>query len=327
MPELILGTEPYIPRASIGGSDIGTLLGVNRYGNPVSVYERITAMLNGRAYASTPDNPDMERGRELEPACVRKYERETGRRTIHGGATVVHPTRPYMHANVDRLIVDRDPMIELRNPPDTGILEAKCPRSTVWRATRETGVNPSYYAQLQHYFAVTDLTWGSFAFLNAEDWLLHTFDVERDEPQIAQIFEVCEHFWSMVQAGSFNAQRLAAHTMPIAEETVARAQLTAGSLVRETRVWSEALSNVKECNMRFALAKSSKEAADETLKALVEFEGVEEVVVPGIGKVTYKEQDRTGIDMGRLKDDHPEIVSQYQTITTYPVLRTSFGRR
>jgi putative phage-type endonuclease len=330
MPDLANpGAEPYVPRPSIGGSDIGTLLGVNRHQSDArSIYERITAVLDSRPVVVTPDNPDMERGRELEAACVRKYERDTGRRTIHFGPAITHPDRPYMHANPDRLIVDATDDEVRAAMRGTGILEAKCPRLPVWRATREVGVNPSYYAQLQHYLAVTGLAWGSFAFLNAEDWVLYTIDVERDEEMIAQIFEVCDHFWEMVQAGNFDAQRLARHTETISEETRARAQLTAGSLVRDTPAWKQTLSAVKEAREKYAIAKAIKEGFEEVLKELVETEGVTEVVVPGIGKVTYKEQDKPWLDLDALKEDHPDLnLLPYQRRTVFRVLRPSFGRR
>ena len=324
------GAEPYVPRPSIGGSDIGTLLGVNRHGDARSVYERITAILDSRPYVGQPDNPDMERGRELEAACVRKYERDTGRMTVHFGPAITHPDRPYMHANPDRLIVATEESMVSR--PDfaigTGILEAKCPRLPVWRATREVGVNPSYYAQLQHYLAVTGLTWGSFAFLNAEDWVLHTVDVERDEPMIAQIYEVCDHFWEMVQSGRFNPQQLSLYTETISEETRVRAQLTAGSIVRETPAWRQALANVKAKREAFAIANAEKEASEDILKQLIEAEGVTEVVVPGIGKVTYKEQDKPWFDHKQLAEEHPELdLTPYQRRTAFSVLRPSFGRR
>jgi putative phage-type endonuclease len=321
------GAQPYVPRPSIGGSDIGTLLGVNKYGDARAVYDRITAILANRALVSQPDNPDMERGRELEAACVRKYERDLGRMTVHFGPAITHPDRPYMHANPDRLIAscERDDTTQRLG---TGILEAKCPRLPVWRATREVGVNPSYYAQLQHYLAVTGLQWGSFAFLNAEDWLLHTIDVERDDDMIAQIYEVCDHFWAMVQSGVFNPQQLAFHTETISEETRARAQLTAGSVVRETPAWRTALANMKAKREAYAIANAEKEAAEDVLKSLVEAEGVAEVVVPGIGKVTYKEQDKPWFDTKQLIEDHPEMdLTPYMRRTVFSVLRPSFGRR
>lgn len=326
------GAQAYVPRPSIGGSDIGTLLGVNRYGDPAQVYERIATILDGRPVPASLDNPDMERGRELEAACVRKYERETGYSTVHFGPAVTHPTHPYMHANPDRLIIGRRTAEQFIAMPsakkESGILEAKCPRLPVFKATREVGVNPSYYAQLQHYLAVTDLTWGSFAFLNAEDWELHTIDIARDEEMIAQIFDVCEHFWAMVQSGTFNAATLHSHTLAIAEETKARAQLTAGSVVRDTHAWRNAMTTVKAKRESFALAKAEKEMAEEVLKSLVEQEGVTEIVIPGLGKVTYKEQDRTGFDLDAFLADHPDLdVERYRTRTVYSVLRPTFGRR
>lgn len=326
MPDTDL--SEYVARPSIGGSDIGALLGVNRYKTAASVYDRIVTILDGGPLAVTNDSNDAERGRELEAACVRKYERETWRQTARG-ETVTHPEYPFMHANVDRLIVQTtggDPYQDR----GTGILEAKCPRLPNWRMTREMGVDPSYYAQVQHYMAVAGLSWASFAFLNAEDWVLHTIDIDRDEEMIADIYAVCEGFWVAVQDRARTTVQGIEHLMQTQERaraTQERARLTAGTAVRDTAEWRTALQNVLRAQNEYRIAEVARESAREILTQMIEREGIEAISVPGVGRVTYKEQTHESIDMEQLVLQHPELdLARYVRRTSYRTLRPTFGR-
>lgn len=317
----------YQHRPSIGGSDIGALLGVNRYKTPAQVYDRIVAVLDAQSFEDLPqsiDSNDAERGRELEAACVRKYERETGRQTAYG-VVVTHPDYPFMHANVDRLITggrEDDPFAS----NGTGVLEAKCPRLPNWRTTRDLGVDPSYYAQLQHYLCVTGLGWGSFAFLNAEDWVLHRVDVERDDAMIREIELVCQEFWSVIDRRDRDNAHLTVHDS-YTQATQERARLTAESVVRDTHAWRNALQAVLTAKQEAKIAETALDSAKAVLTEMIEQEGVERIAVPGVGRVSYLEQTREGVNYEQLALDHPEIdISRYITRTAYRVLRPTFGR-
>lgn len=315
------GALAYQHRPSIGGSDIGALLGVNRYRNAASVYDRVRTLLDGGTLPLSGDSNDTERGRELEAAAARKFEREKDRVCVHPGAVVTHETRPYMHANPDRLIVrvrETDPFYDC----GTGILEIKVPRLANFRATLDAGVDPSYYVQLQHYLAVTGMRWGSFAFLNAEDWLLHVVDVPRDEDTIEDIFHACDRFWNMVQ----NRERPDA---PIQEATAIRqrAATTTDRVTRDTSPWIAAMIGLKSAREEFAIANTRKQLAEDAIKAMMELDGIEQVIIPGQGRISYREETRTSFDMDAFSQAHPEIdMEQYRRRTATRAFRPTFGR-
>lgn len=324
MPELANpGSVPYQHRASIGGSDIGALLGVNRYRNAASVYDRVRTLLDGGTMPSSADSNDAERGRELEAAAARKYERDTGRVIAHSGGVVTHPLRPYMHANPDRLILQVTNDVDPFRSKGTGILEVKVPRLANFRATRDVGVDPSYYVQVQHYIAVCDLQWGSFVFLNAEDWITHIIDVERDESVIEDIFEACDRFWEMVQ----RRERPASDIVQRAAEIRASAARTTDRVTRDTPQWISAMARLRAAREEAAIATTAKDLAEDTIKELMELEGIEQAVIPGAGRISYREETRTAFDADRFAEEHPEIdMGQYRRRIATRVFRPTFGR-
>lgn len=326
MPEVAApSTSGYVSRYSIGGSDIGAILGVNRYKEPSAVFDRLIAVREGRTLPSTTSN-DAERGNELEDPAARKYERETGHTVLRMNECYTHPEYPFLHANIDRLIVS-GPRVDAHDGR-AGVLEVKCPRSQGFRATIEGGVDPSYYAQMQHYLCVLGLEWGEFAFLNAEEWRLHTVFVVRDEEHIRRTVEIARQFWAMVESGIRPAPLTAndaagAHAAQIVE-TAAR---TATVQTINTREWASAMASLRAAKAEFAVAETAKKQAEERVKALLDTQGLEAVQVPGIGKVTYKEETRSSFDKERLAQEHPELdLSRYTNRTATRVLRPTWGR-
>lgn len=173
-------------KRSIGGSDVGALMGLNHYSNPELVWEKVLMLTQPQG-----DNAHLRRGRLMEPIVVSEYEFVTKR-----VATTCRKTwsdvKSYLHASPDRIIIGGNV-----DAVDTvGILEAKCNASHVFAATVNHGVPASYYVQTQHYINVMGLSWGSFAALNAEQWKLAWTDMQRDDETIAAIDWAAEKFWN-----------------------------------------------------------------------------------------------------------------------------------
>lgn len=62
---------------SIGGSDVGAILGVNPWTSPLQVWRRIVGL-----DPPQPDNPSMAEGRAMEPVILREYEEDQGCRVL-----------------------------------------------------------------------------------------------------------------------------------------------------------------------------------------------------------------------------------------------------
>ncbi len=145
-------------QTGIGGSDAAAVLGVNPF---------MTA---------------------LEPIAADLYVEKTGR-TIHERDQKRHPDLDFMVGNVDREI------IEGINVDSPGILEIKCPGLQVMAKVKAHGLEDYMMVQLQHYLAIYEYNWGSFALFNAERWELIHFDLQADQDFISILMEKESIFW------------------------------------------------------------------------------------------------------------------------------------
>lgn len=279
----------YFHARSIGGSDAGAIIGVNRYKTVQQVWDRIQGL-----EADQPDNLAMERGRVLEPYLIERYARET-RRTVEPCEFLNSTEHPFMHARPDSVITGG-----LRVAMDgPGILECKVPGSWGFRETKENGIDQSYYAQIQHYMFVTGFKWGSFAVLNPDTFELHWFDVERDEPFVAHMVDNCVRFWNdYVQTGI-------RPPAPLVEQVWPRANIGGEAVTHNEPEWVSALERLKEAKLNEQLAKKGSELAADAVKALMG--DIEVVSVPGVGKISWKESSRTTFDKEQLKLEHADI--------------------
>lgn len=180
----------YINRLNgIGGSEASTVLGINPWQSRLELYYRkVNKYIN--EINTNEDNLIFNIGHALEPIIAEYYTKITKRNLI-SVPQQIHPEYPFMLGNIDRKIIKSERL----NP---GVLEIKTKGTyTEWDNDIEI---PSYYiAQLQHYLAVTGLTWGSFAVLDLGSRKIDITDIERDENFISKLITEEKKFWDLVQ--------------------------------------------------------------------------------------------------------------------------------
>ena len=165
----------------VGGSDIGAILGVNKYRGIVDVY------LSKVENQKTPENNAMYFGTKLEPLIRSEFEER------HIGAYKVYTTDKslkfgILRANLDGIIYD-----ELNKK--YGVLEIKTANQFV-KNEWENGVVPqSYYAQVQHYLAVTGFDFGIIAVLIGGNEYKEYY-IERNQEDVEIIIDTANDFWN-----------------------------------------------------------------------------------------------------------------------------------
>lgn len=92
-------------KKGIGGSDAGSICGLNPYSTAISVFQDKT-QLQAEEKA---DNEAMRQGRDLEEYVARRFTEETGKKVRRANAIFYKEEQPFMLANVDRLIVGKMP--------------------------------------------------------------------------------------------------------------------------------------------------------------------------------------------------------------------------
>lgn len=144
----------------IGGSDIGTICGVNKYSTPRLLYFKKTGQYEDSETMgfSEAAKERMHFGHKLEPVVADEYVQRTGKRAVICPATLQHKDYPWALANIDRVLVDE-------NDTPYGLLEIKTADARLLKDWENGDMPTSYIYQLQWYLFVTNLEYGAFAAL------------------------------------------------------------------------------------------------------------------------------------------------------------------
>jgi predicted phage-related endonuclease len=288
---------------TIGGSSVGAVIGLGSFGKtPADIYDGLLAP----GVVTQQRRAVFDRGHAMEPIIADIYATETGRGLRGNGAErFIHRDFWWMHGSSDRSIVSLGHAPETLSPVVTaghGILEIKCLGQYTFRETKENGIDPSYYAQLQHYLDVRGYTWGSFAVFNAEEWELYWFDVPRDDEFIGQKNDILMAFWTenvLARVRPGGERRMVPISVP--------PRVGAEAVERSTDAWVRAMQQVKLHHEAKKLAERQYELARDQMKAMMDADGIEKVIVPGIGKANYTSSVRRTLNEELFRLHHPEI--------------------
>lgn len=127
-------------RNSLGGSDIGAVLGLNKYATPYTVWAEKTGRLPPKE-----DSEAMRQGRDLEPYVAERFSERSGKAVQRVNYLLRNDATPYLHANIDRRIVG-----------EKSGLECKTASALSLRSYASGEFPESYYAQCAAYLAVTE---------------------------------------------------------------------------------------------------------------------------------------------------------------------------
>lgn len=172
-------------RKGIGGSDVGAVLGLNKYKSPYTLW----AEKSGLLHTDEIDNESMRIGRDLEDYVAKRFTEATGHEVVTSPYSFQSKAHPFMLANVDRLLTDEPCGLECKTA------------SALTRYDFENGDIPSsYYCQCMHYMAVTGLKKWYIAILVMGKGF-YWFEIKRDEEEIKALIEAEADFWEKVQTG------------------------------------------------------------------------------------------------------------------------------
>ena len=283
-------------RKGVGGSDSAAVCGLSRYSSPLEVWLQKT----GRKPA-TPDNEAMQWGRLLEPIVREEFARRTGLNVKECPYLMAHAEYPFMLANVDGIVTEKD--------GTKSVLEIKTTGSFTTAKDIEDGLPVEWYCQVQHYMAVCDLPKAYVAVLingNKMQWQA----VDRDEETIRTIIALESHFWKEyvlkdvpppVDEHSGDALAM---LYPKSEEKSVILPAEADELVAQ---WLE----LKKAEDELKIAKS---ACENNLKALLK--DAESGIAPNGYCVSWKSYSQNRLDGAKLKAAHPNIAEQFTTTVT-----------
>lgn len=170
-------------QCGIGGSDVGAILGVNKYKTPFEVYIEKTEPIE-----EVKDQFESAYwGDQLEEIVAKEFEKRTSKKVRRDRKHYKHKDYPFMVANIDRRVVG-----------ENAILECKTANQYLTNEWQEDEVPASYLLQVQHYLFVTGAEVGYIAVLIGGQKFVWK-EIQRDEELIQMIIEIEKSFWKMVE--------------------------------------------------------------------------------------------------------------------------------
>lgn len=167
-------------RSSIGGSDVGTILGFNKYKSPYQLWLDKTGQLD----IDTSDPSEAAYwGNVFEETVANEFARRTDKKVRVDNHMYFHKDYPFLSANVDRRIVGENAILE-------------CKTASMFLADRweDDNIPEQYIFQVQHYLNVLDKDYAYIAVLvggQKFQWKR----IERDQELIDIIQENLIYFW------------------------------------------------------------------------------------------------------------------------------------
>lgn len=175
-----MGREEWLAlrKTGIGGSDAGTVCGINPYSSAMKLFYDKTGK-----EVEEQENEAMRQGHDLENYVAQRFTEATGLKVRRSNYMYRNTEYPFMIADVDRLVVGEDAGLE-------------CKTASAYQADKwKDGDIPLHYMlQCYHYMAVTGKrTWYIAAVILGKEFVYHR--LEWDNELIESLIHAEKRFW------------------------------------------------------------------------------------------------------------------------------------
>lgn len=297
-------------KKSLGGSDMGAVLGMNKYRSPYTVWAEKTGRIG-----EEPENEAMRVGRDLEPYVASRFEEVSRKGVRRMNYLLRREDCPHLHANIDRQILGESSGLE-------------CKTASALNLKRYEGGDfpESYYAQCVTYLAVTGwqrwylaalvLGKGFYCYQittvpddDVPEWCESSVYVSPDE--IKALKRCAADFWhEYVEAGSPPPMDGDASTTE-ALETIYEGGGGEVELFGRERL-------VEQYQYLMSRKKAIEKGADAIKQQLMNDLGDNERGYCGRFTVDWKAQSRQTFDARAFAKDHPDMdLSSYYKTTNF----------
>lgn len=302
--------QSFVDKGMIGGSDAGTLLGLNKYKSSINLFYQAV----GINQLPNKMNGIMLHGKQLEDYVAKCWQYYDGTddgwvdNTLNNNkiksykkvrAIIENRKFPILFANIDGKIT-KHPI----HGRKAGVLEVKT-ISGYSADSYEAGIPPSYLVQLQHYLLVTEWSYGEIVYLkDGRELGCVTFEANRGIQD--SILLAAEEFHNRVvlakreisKSNDVNEQlQIASYFEPdadnsqafndfVSEKHKAREEEVTIQGTDEHEQWAQSYTHL---NANIKELESEKQLFQNRLKQVMEKEGATTMVLP-TGKITWRKQ-------------------------------------
>ena len=297
-------------RHSIGGSEVGTVMGLNKYTSALQLYK------SKKTVAAPADSMYTRKGRELEELIFKNYVvpyfNELGYDVYKPNLIFTRTSTPWLTANLDGLAIPKDTD---RVSSDNIVVEIKWVSqwgSSNWEVSEEYGNIPaSYYAQVQDYMYHMNAKKAVVFAMFDDTWTCVPYEINRNESFIRKMVGQSEHFYNVHMVMDMPPKP----DIRFDSADIARAIEAKGDLPPKH---SEEFDNLL-CKYK-ALKSSEKELeteVKETLNSILEMHLAGYVPDKVSIKFSASKRTTTTIDSKKLREQYPEAAAQCTKITEY----------
>lgn len=167
-------------RKGIGGSDVATILGLNKYKSVYQLWLEKTDQIE----VTSAQSEAAYWGNTLEEVVAEEFSKRTGKKVRRRNRVFEHSKYPFLRANIDRDIVG-----------ENAVLECKTANQYLANEWDEDEIPIQYICQVQHYMNVLNLDYVYFAVLIGGQKFIWK-KMERDQELIDMITEKLVEFWT-----------------------------------------------------------------------------------------------------------------------------------
>lgn len=275
-------------RKGIGGSDVATILGLNKYKSAYQLWLEKTGQIELEQTESEP----AYWGTALEPLAAKRFSDITGKKVRRRNQIFEHSHYPFLRANIDRDVIGENAILE-------------CKTASVYLSDEWTGeeVPAAYLCQIQHYMNVLDADYCYMAVLIGGQKFIWK-KIERDADLINLIEKQLIYFWETNVIG-------------MVEPPIDGSDATSDFLKERYKDINENETQLPKrfddlIHSRIDLKRSEKEIKKEIKR-------VENELVQELGKrdasigitpsfiVSWKLQERRSIDKNALVEKYPDV--------------------
>lgn len=276
----------------IGGSDAGSIAGLNPWKSAFSVY--LDKVGEGKPI---PDNQKMRIGRDLEDYVAKRFEEDTGLKVRKNNFVLQSKDHPFMLANLDREIVGENAFLECKT---TGSYSAK-----EWEDDK---VPIQYELQCLHYMATCGFDYGYIAVLiGNQDFVFKK--IERDEETIQNLIEIEKRFWN---------EHVLKRIPPLPDGSSDYSDMLKEKYINSIDKQIE-IPSLREDIDRHKELKELTDGLKNEMKVIeqrIQSEMMEyEIASVGDYRVTWKPYSSTRLDTKKFKEDNPDLFEKYSKTT------------
>jgi putative phage-type endonuclease len=290
---------------SLGGSDIGALLGISKYRSAVDVWMEKTGKEIFIKY-SLP----LRFGQFAESFVADEYALATGTQLATHDAAVVHPDYEYMHGHIDRFVLVTDSPLVVSDGKITAsrILECKTANpfaQSEWREAGSDQVPLSYLVQCVWYMMLTNIDRTDLAVLfgNAD---FRIYEITRDLDLEQMVLERAISFWK-----NHVIKDIPPAATSESDYKTLFGKATVSKSVEATIETCELIKKLKLLNTQVEQYESEISKIKQSIMG--QMQDAEVLTFQGQNLVTWKApKPSLRLDAKKLSAEHPDLIHQYQ---------------